>query len=162
MTLPGRIFSLSGVLGAIWLVLSGHYTRMVISFGIASVVLVVWLASRMRLIDEEGQTVQLGWRILPYYLYLLSEIGKANIDVIRRILTPGLPISPTVVELRTTQKSDLGRVLYANSITLTPGTVSLDVWQNGIRVHALSQEGARALAAGDMDRRVTAAEEKAT
>jgi multicomponent Na+:H+ antiporter subunit E len=82
----------------------------------------------------------------------------ANLDVARRILTPALPIAPTVIKVKASQKSELGQVIYANSITLTPGTVSLMVEEDGIIVHALSLEAAAELAAGDMDRRVTGME----
>ena len=80
---------------------------------------------------------------------------KANVDVARRILTPGRSISPTMLRVRATQRTDLGRVVFANSITLTPGTVSVDVGEDEILVHALSRDGAEELAGGEMDRRVT-------
>ena len=84
---------------------------------------------------------------------------KANLDVMRRIVSPELPISPTIVRLPCTQHTDLGRVMYANSITLTPGTVSIDLDDEYVTVHALTREGAEALATGEMDTRVTALEE---
>jgi len=83
---------------------------------------------------------------------------KANINVTLRILKPGLPISPTLVKVRPSQKTDLGRVIYANSITLTPGTVSVEMDEDTIVVHAISREGTEELKDGDMDRRVTAME----
>jgi len=140
----------------VWLLWSGHYTPLLISFGAVSCMLVVLLSHRMNIIDEEGVPVHLGLR--PFYDYapwLLKEIVLANIDVARRILDPGLPIRPTIVWVRASQKGDLGRVIYANSITLTPGTVSIDMVGDQIAVHALSYEGAAEDMAGDMDRRVS-------
>ena len=96
-----------------------------------------------------------------YWLWLLKAIVLANIDVCRRILTRDMPISPRVIKVRCTQKRDLGRVIYANSITLTPGTVSINVDRDIIEVHALTAQSAAALETGEMDRRVTLIEEKA-
>lgn len=118
--------------------------------------LVVWLSRRMNIVDEEGVPLQLGLRPFIYYApWLLKEIVVANIDVTRRILHPKLPIRPTIVQVRASQKGDLGRVIYANSITLTPGTVSVDMEGDRITVHALSFEGAEEDMAGEMDRRVS-------
>ena len=61
----------------------------------------------------------------------------------------------SLFEVTTSQKTDLGRVLYANSITITPGTVSIMVYDDRIMVHAISKEGADSLNQGEMDRRVT-------
>ena len=84
----------------------------------------------------------------------------ANIDVSRRILDPKLPIRPNFIRVKASQQGDLGRVIYANSITLTPGTVSVDMEADEITVHALSYEGAAEDMSGEMDRRVSALEGK--
>ena len=81
-------------------------------------------------------------------------------DVIKRILNPKLPISPRIVWIKSTQKDELARVAYANSITLTPGTISIDVEGNDIEVHALSESGVEGLATGDMDQRISKVEAK--
>lgn len=156
-----RAISLSVTLGIGWLLLSGHYSPLMLSFGIASVALVVWLAIRMRLVDEEGHPVQLVPRVLWYGVYLLVQIVRANVDVIGQVLRPRLAISPTLVEVEATQSTDVGRVLYANSITLTPGTVAIEVWGHRIKVHALSRDGAEELATGAMGKRAAAVETRA-
>ena len=69
-----------------------------------------------------------------------------------------LPIAPRIVRVNGTQKTDLCRVIFANSITLTPGTVSLDLDEEDIVVHALTEEAADDVQSGDMDSRVTALE----
>ncbi len=97
------------------------------TFGLVSCVGVVLLAGRMRIVDEEGVPIQLGIKPFLYAVWLVKEIVQANIDVAWRILKPSLPIRPKVIRLKATQQGDLGRVIYANSITLTPGTVSIDV-----------------------------------
>ncbi|MEE8196211.1 MAG: Na+/H+ antiporter subunit E [Acidiferrobacterales bacterium] len=147
--------SLALVLFALWLLLSGHYVPLLIGLGALSVLLVVTIALRMDVVDREGHPIHLSPKALLYWPWLAWEIVKSNVDVARRILSPTLPISPTVIRLKASQKSELGKVIYANSITLTPGTVSIDIDGDKIEVHALTREAAQALRTGDMDRRVT-------
>ena len=151
-----RALVLGMTMFAIWLLWSGHYTSLMVSFGIVSCLLVVLLSRRMNIVDEEGVPLQLGLR--PFFFYapwLVLKIVLANIDVARRILNPKLPIQPTVVRVRASAKGDLGRVIYANSITLTPGTVSIDLERDQITVHALSYEEGEEDKSGEMDRRVS-------
>jgi multicomponent Na+:H+ antiporter subunit E len=144
------------ILMAVWLFNSGHYTPLITGFGVASCLLVVFLSWRMGLVDEEGVPVHLLPRALLYIPWIAKEVVLANVDVARRILSFGRPkISPAVFDTPTTQCTDLGRVLYANSITLTPGTVSIWVHGRAITVHAIAEEVADGLAEGEMDRRVT-------
>jgi multicomponent Na+:H+ antiporter subunit E len=144
------------ILLAVWLLLSGHYTPMLIGIGVLCCAFVVWLGWRMRIVDPEGVPVQLLPRAFGYVPWLAKEVFLANVDVAKRTLTPGRPdISPELFDVATSQHSDLGRVLYANSITLTPGTVSIRVHGRRITVHAIAEEAADALREGEMDRRVT-------
>jgi len=147
-------FNLTLFLFAIWLLLSGHYTPLMLVLGGLSTLLVVFLALRADLLDRETHPVLLKPSVLFYWFWLAREIIKSNIDVARRVLAPGLPISPNVFTVRATQQSDLGRVTYANSITLVPGTVAMDVDEDVITVHALTQEAAADLKRGEMNRRV--------
>jgi|TARA_B100000929_G_scaffold113635_1_gene90084 multicomponent Na+:H+ antiporter subunit E len=145
----------------IWLLWSGHYSfdhTLVFVLGAVSCAAVVFIIKRARIDDAEGHPIHLFGRALVYWPWLIWAIVKANIDVTLRILKPGLPISPTLVKVRPSQKTDLGRVIYANSITLTPGTVSVEMDEDTIVVHAISREGTEELKDGDMDRRVTAME----
>ncbi len=139
----------------LWLLLSGRYVALLVALGLASSVFVVAIALRMDLVDQETHPIHLHPTIVLYWVWLTWEIIKANIDVARRILDPKLPISPNLLRVKATQKSDLGRVSYANSITLTPGTVSVSAEGDTIQVHALTRETAEALAKGEMDRHVT-------
>jgi multicomponent Na+:H+ antiporter subunit E len=144
------------ILLAVWLLNSGHYTLLMISFGVASCLFVVFLSLRMGIVDDEAEPVHLLPRAVVYLPWLVKEIFKSNIDVARRVLTPGrLRISPRIIEAGTTQHSELGRVIYANSITLTPGTVSIRVHGSYITVHAIADDVAEGLLEGEMDRRVT-------
>ena len=145
---------------ALWLLLSGHYTALLISIGVGCSLGVVFLSVRMGIADTKALPVHLLPRALCYAPWLAKEVFLANVDVAKRILTPGRQpnVSPRLFDVTTSQQSDLGRVLYANSITLTPGTVSIRVHGRRITVHAISEEGANQLATGEMDRRITRVE----
>jgi multicomponent Na+:H+ antiporter subunit E len=130
---------------------------LLLTFGFMSCLFVLYLSHRMGIDDSEGAPL-LGIRPLGYAGWLAVEIVKCNIDVASRILNPGLPIQPQVIRVRSTQKTDLGRVVLANSITLTPGTVSMEIRGDEITVHALTSDAADFDASGEMNRRVTAVE----
>ena len=151
-------FKLTLFLFALWLLLSGHYTPLMILLGLLSTLIVVILAERIDLIDRETQPVLIKASVLFYWVWLGREIIKSNIDVTRRILSPGLPISPNIFTVRAAQQSDLGRVTYANSITLVPGTVAMDIDEDVITVHALTQDAAADLKRDEMNRRVCGVE----
>lgn len=152
MTYPLR---LGLALGLIWLVWSGHPTSLLLSLGLASVVLVVVICNRMRILDREAVPIDILFRLPLYAPWLLWEVLKANLDVARRIIDPSLPISPLMIRVKADQHHDLGRVVYANSVTLTPGTVSVSIQGDEIVIHALTQSAADGLADGEMGRRVT-------
>lgn len=147
--------SLCLMLALIWLALSGYFTPLLLSLGALSIAFSVFIVMRMDLIDHEGVPVHLSPRLLLYWAWLLKEIVKANIDVALRVVQREPDISPTVFRTRMSQHSEIGQVLYANSITLTPGTVSVLLDGDEILVHALIQASADDLMAGEMDRRVT-------
>ena len=150
--------SLGLVLFGAWLLLSFYFQPLLIGFGIASCLFVLLIARRMDLVDHEGHPIHLGWRVVTYWVWLTWEIVKSNIDVARRIVDPKLPIDPVLVRVKTSQRTELGQVIYANSITLTPGTVSVQVADGVILVHAVASEMADDLEDGAMDRRVTGME----
>ena len=154
--------SLMLVLLGVWLALSGIFTGLLISLGVLSSLVVVLIALRMNVVDHEGYPAHLEVAaVVRYGCWLTLEIIKSNVDVARRIISPSLPISPTVFRVHSSQRTKLGQVIFANSITLTPGTVSINLWETEIRVHALTEAAASALRDGAMDRRVTALEGEA-
>ena len=154
MSKPRHAIKLILFLFAIWLLLSGHYTPLMLTLGLLSSLLVVVLVTRANLIDQENQPIIIKPSVLFYWLWLGREIYRSNIDVARRILDPALPISPNIFTVRAGQKTELGRVTYANSITLIPGTVTMDVDEDTLIVHALTQAAATSLKNGDINRRV--------
>lgn len=148
------------VLFLFWLLLSGMFTPFLVAAGAGSALAVVLLARRMDVVDHEGHPIHLGWwALFSYWPWLAREIVLSGWDVTKRILHPSLPISPTLVEFIPSQKTDIGLVIHANSITLTPGTISVEVEPGRFLVHALTREGAAGLAGSEMDRRCTAMEE---
>jgi multicomponent Na+:H+ antiporter subunit E len=150
-----RRISLALALFVFWLLLSGHYTPFLLAAGVACSLLVVLFSDRfMSVLDREGHPIHLSINAFTYWPWLLCEIATSAWDVTKRILDPKLPISPVLVRLKAGQHSDVGRVIYANSITLTPGTITMELEGDNLLVHALTREGAESLKAGDMDRRV--------
>jgi multicomponent Na+:H+ antiporter subunit E len=150
-----RYLSLAAFLFAFWIVLSGHYTPMLVTAGAASAVICVLAAIRVRAVDAEGHPIEVFGRAVTYFPWLVVEIAKSAWAVTKVILHPRLPISPTMTIVRASQRTRVGVVTYANSITLTPGTITVGVDGNELTVHALVNDGALDLEAGGMDRRVS-------
>ena len=139
---------------AFWLVLSGHFTSLLLSFGVLSALLVTWFLRRMDTTDGEQGNFYPSVKLLGYFGWLLWSVVKANIDVTRRIWDPSLPIKPNWTRLDTKVATPMEKTLYANSITLTPGTLTTDVGEDHFMIHALSQEGIDELREGEMERRI--------
>lgn len=154
----GHAVSLGVTLFVVWLLLSGYFHALLITLGVVSCLVIVYLALRMDVVDHEAHPIHLTMRIVGYWIWLLKEIWHSGIDVTKCVLFPGSSVNPSLLQVKTTQTSELGQVVYANSITLTPGTFTIRVFDDQILAHALSRDGADALASGDMDRRVTAVE----
>lgn len=150
--------SLGSVLGLLWLLLSGIFETWLLALGLGSIAIILFFAHRMDVIDHEGHPIHISWRALLFWPWLAWEIVKANIDVARVILHPKLPITPTVLKIKASQVTELGHVFYANSITLTPGTVTLQLDNASMDIHALTPVAIKGLLSGEMDRRVHAVE----
>ncbi|MCH8489735.1 MAG: Na+/H+ antiporter subunit E [Oceanicaulis sp.] len=141
--------TLTIVLAAMWAFLSGYGLKQpLLSLAICSVVVTVYMTVRMGLLDGES-TPYLRVRYFTYWGWLSSEIVKSNIAVLRIVLSPVIDIKPTVTRTPVTLRDDVARATLANSYTLTPGTVTMEVQENGFILHALdesfcSQEGFRA------------------
>lgn len=150
-----RAISLAATLFAFWLLLSGMFVPFLLAMGALSVAAVVFLARRMDLIDHEGHPVHLGAGALWYWPWLLKEIVRSAWQVTRVILDPRLPIDPALVRFRPGQRTHVGLTVHANSITLTPGTVSIEAGPQEFLVHALVRESAEGMEGGEMDLRVS-------
>ena len=150
------LLTLGLTLVASWLFWSGHFDKpFILLLGLVSILFSLWIAKRMRIVDDEGAPVQLGIRPFTRYApWLTKEVVESNIAVTRIILSPRMPLRRNLIHVTANQKSEVGRVILANSITLTPGTVSVKLEANKILVHALSFEGGEEDLSGEMDRRV--------
>lgn len=149
-------FTLLLALVASWLLWSGHIDPFILALGALSCLFSLWICRRMNIVDEEGAPVQLGIRPFTTYApWLTKEIIKSNLEVTKIVLAPNLKLQRNLIDVVATPKTELGRVILANSITLTPGTVSVSMQENSrILVHALSFEGAEEDLSGEMARRV--------
>lgn len=137
-----------------WWLLSGHGGWLLPALGLASVALATWLSWRMDVVDRESHPLHLSARLIRFWAWLLREIVVANAQVVRLVLSPRAALRPQVLEVATRQRSVLGRVVLGNAITLTPGTVTLDLRGNRLLVHALTPASAEDVRAGVIDRRV--------
>ena len=153
---------LFAVLFGTWVLLSGHFTPFLLIAGAVCAALTVAITLRMDLLDQQRDFVGPVWRLPLYWLWLAGQIILWSLIVARQVLAPRLDIDPVLQRLPCSQRSDLAKVMYANSITLTPGTVSTDVGDGEIEVHALTRAAMEDLKSGDMDRRVSATEAKRT
>lgn len=151
--------SLALSLALFWLLNSGLYTFIIMGLGVASVILVLFITRRMDVVDAESVPIQLSLRLPRYYAWLVKEIVISNIQVVKHIWMGNQSISPTITTITCHQKTDMGKVIFANSITLTPGTVAIDLVGDQVTVHALIKEDLDALIAGEMDRRVCRVEQ---
>lgn len=149
-----RHHSLALFLLGFWLALSGHYTAFLIVVGVLSAYFCIVVARRMEIADGEGHSVYLLPAAVTYWPWLSWEIVKSAVSVTKLIWSPRLPISPTMTVVRASQKSAPGIATYANSITLTPGTITTGVKGDLLTVHSIARAGADDVEAGGMDRRV--------
>ena len=153
-----NIIGLGISLTCFWLLMSGHYNPLILSLGGVSVLFVLYLTRRMDFFDRDTFQFSIKWKYLSYWIWLGKEIFNSNIAVAKVVLSPRLNISPRMIEFKSSQKTELGLVIFANSITLTPGTVSVDIEDDKIIVHALNAELAEGVLNGEMDAKVTALE----
>ena len=142
------------VLFLLWLGLSGHYTPLILSFGVATCLGVAWLANRLGVLEPDGRSFMFVYRLALYLPWLAREIALSNIEVIKLVWHPRLPIRPQIVRADSGQRTAIALATFANSITLTPGTLTLDADEPGVVVaHALNDATADGLRGGEMNRR---------
>ena len=148
------------ILAAVWMAWSGHTEPLLLGFGVGSILITVWVSLRLNSVDEEGQPTNPS--ILRYIPWIIKEIIVANIDVIGRILSRDpKAVQPTWIRIPAKQETRLGQVVFANSITLTPGTVSVELHDGTILVNAVSPQGAESLEdGGDMGAYICSLEKK--
>lgn len=147
-----QAIALAAALTGFWVLLSGYWLTLIVCLGIASIALCVLIARRLDVVDHEGHPIHLTVRGLTYFPWLVKEIVLSNITVAKAILFGG--VRPQVLRVKANQSDELGQTVFANSITLTPGTVSVACENGLITVHAIMDETADGLRTGEMDEKV--------
>jgi len=150
-----HLLSLGFVLFAFWMLLSGFFTPFLLAAGAGSALCVVLLARRMRIVDREGHPIRMIAAVVLYWPWLLKEIAKSAWGVSRIILDPRLPISPVLVRFKPSQKTQVGLATHANSITLTPATITVEASQDEFLVHALTRSAGEGVIDSEMNRRIS-------
>ncbi len=151
-----QAFRLFTILIFLWLAMSGLMKPQLLILGLLSVTLVAWMSRHMRVLQHRGELIYFRFfHILRYWAWLSKQIVLSNVDVTRRVFARELDIKPALRRITVTPNTEIGRVIYANSITLTPGTTAINFTVDGdIIVHALREDGLHELEAGEMAARI--------
>jgi multicomponent Na+:H+ antiporter subunit E len=150
---PRQLFGAFIVLMVSWLLWSGLYKPLLIGLGFFSCLLSLWLARRTGFFRHAMKLSAL-LRLPALWWWILKEVVASSIEVARIVLSPSLPIQPELVELPSAEKADSAKVILGNSITLSPGTVTIDINEDRLLVHCLSASSAASLRSGEVERRV--------
>lgn len=153
-----RALALFVLLAVFWVLNSGkldpHHDWFLISLGVVSCLATTWLGLRKGSFDRESNPVPILVHFLTYLPWLMWQIVLSNIHVLARVWSPTVKIEPSVFTIPYDLKSPLAITTYANSITLTPGTATIDVRDGEMLIHALTKETADDLKSGAMHRQV--------
>lgn len=156
-----HVITLCAAVFGLWLLLSGHYTPLFFFLGGVSTAVSVWFALRMEIADQEGvPVVHVGPRLVTYIPWLIWEVFRSNVAVAAIVLSPAMRINPIVTHFRAKQRTVLGRVIMANSVTMTPGTITVAVTGDVLHIHALYRSAVDGIEEGPMNRRVAALERR--
>ena len=136
----------------LWVLLSMHTEPLIIACGVASIAGTIAIARRLEILDSEGAPYELNLRLPGFLIWLTKEVVMANLQVAKIILSRKIDITPHMILVPASQKTPLGQAIHANTITITPGTISLDVDGGVILVHALTREAASQDDSGDTDK----------
>jgi multicomponent Na+:H+ antiporter subunit E len=143
------------ILMGLWLVLSGHYDSFHITLGIICCGLVAFVSHDLLFpVFSWGRSFAVFIRFTAYLPWLFYQIILANLHVAKMVLHPKMPINPKIVEFDSKLESNLAFTTLGNSITLTPGTITVDIREGKYFVHALTNKVADDLLSGDMENRV--------
>lgn len=161
----GQFVLLTILLFGFWLIMSGIWQIKFLLVGFAASLIIAWITRPLLRVPSETvpnksyMVFNLPYlKLLAYVPWLLWEIIKANIDVVKLVLDPKMPIQPMIVTFKKPMSNPVAHVFLANSITLTPGTVTVDLKDGVYHVHAITEKAARSLVPvdgeGEMPRRI--------
>lgn len=131
-------------LAILWLAISGVYKPAIMLLGLGSLILVSWLVIRMKIIGEEHNPFVFSWRLPVFWLWALREIIISNVHVAGLIFKPE-KIRPQIIYTEVEFQRPLGKAIYGNTSTLTPGTVTVQLSRHGSVIHALDAKSAGSL-----------------
>ena len=151
-----RMLVLALLLAAAWVLWSGFFKPLLLGLGALSTLMTLYIVRRMGYFDNETFALDYGPSLLAYWWWLGGEVIKSALEVARVVLQPRVEVEPQVIEIDASELDLVDQALLGNSITLTPGTLTLDVYQGRIRVHALTAGCAASVEDGEMQRRVAA------
>lgn len=156
-----HLFGLTIGLFVIWILLSGKFEVKFLLIGLFSSLIISFICLPFLIIkSEDKEFFVFGVNYLkffPYCLWLLGEIFKSSLDVIHEILKIHMDYVPRIVYFSMPYENPMASVVLANSIILTPGTITIDVMEGGVfEVHALNKHAADDMLSGEMPRRVAA------
>lgn len=146
---------------AAWIIFNGNITLEIFIFGVViSAAMMVFMCNFMDYsLKKEINVYKKSICFFSYVLLLIREIVKANLAIIPRILTVEEEMEPVIVKFRTYLKTDFARMLLANSITLTPGTITVSMDGNEYTIHCLDTSLAEGLADSEIERLLKKLEE---
>ncbi|TQM66632.1 multisubunit sodium/proton antiporter MrpE subunit [Actinomadura hallensis] len=156
----GTALVLAPLLAAFWLVMSGHLTWLHLTLGALSVALVIWVVWRMQVVDKESLPLRIVPRLPLYLLWLVGQIMLSALSVLRLVWSPRRRIRPAFGTVPAAGMSEVAKVVYANSITLTPGTLSVSFRGGDVEVHSLVEDDLADLPGSAMPRRVAGLERR--
>lgn len=154
---PVRFILLTLLLFGAWLLLSGIYIPRLVITGAVAALITAYIMDRAGLLDEESLPLEFVSRGYFYWPWLGFQIVKSALNVTRIILSPSLPITPSMITFNPSQETDVGLVTHANSITLTPGTITIGISSHNktIQVHSIELDDAEGCVNSAMDRKVS-------
>jgi len=143
------------LLSTFWLLLSGYIQPLLLGFGAVSVIVVLFVLKRMDDVDQEKQEIGTGLRLMRYLPWLIWQIISSSLQVTKLIWGSADKVSPSLATINAKNIPPNKRTLYANSITLTPGTLSVDLVDGEITVHALQSSSIEELEQEAMEKKIT-------
>ena len=147
------------LLAIFWLTSSGYFNGFLLSMGALSCLFALWIGRRMVIVDDESVPVQIG--IIPmarYFFWLVKQIALSNKALIKIVMSEKPEIKRALFKITTSPKTSIGKVIMANSITLTPGTVTTSIEADCMQIHALVDPGVDDPTILEIDQRVRALE----
>ena len=156
-----HLLAMAVLMFGFWMLLSGNTEPKFLTYGVLTSIIAAWVSYPLLLVPNVDDTKRYfvfevnPVKLLAYFVWLLWQLILANVDVIRATVRPEIEIDPCVVKFRYQTDNPMAKVVLANSITLTPGTVTMNMTEDGLyEVHALTVGAAEGLRGGDMQKMV--------